>query len=403
MSEILSVISNNYCWKDESSLDNYALFRKDNLSFNNEKKNGEFLFKDNNLVGYRNKSFSNASWPSSSTVIREGNTYKMRQSIYCQFIPEEIKPYLDQLKNNENIIAEMANSVEHIEQINSAHTTNFCIGLDIDPKTGIVFGFPYKSGNVKLVIRDFTNAEFESTATTMKWKIQPTIVARISFKVTVDNPIRESEVGTQYIALRVMSIEPDFTIGKSGFALPPGLLDVHAPIPEHANYKGARLNDLSICFGENNIPRCRSWVSSINLEDINVLGGFSTYKYLNKWIPKGSKIKIVTGINKFRYDLTYQRVINEHAHESSKIRLTRFGIYTIYEVDNLATMNGLPASSGNLLYRNRIIPGTSDEKIIELNHHTAIFLSTEYSASLYLNFGWKDMEDPYWAGYKIVQ
>lgn len=38
MSEILSVISNNYGWKDESSLDNYALFRKDNLSFNNEKK-----------------------------------------------------------------------------------------------------------------------------------------------------------------------------------------------------------------------------------------------------------------------------------------------------------------------------------------------------------------------------
>ena len=160
MSEILSVISNNYGWKDESSLDNYALFRKDNLSYNNEKKNGEFLIKDNNVVGFREKTFEEQIDPNYPLISDIYDYGLERPYMYSYYVtkPDNLdevksqKPYDPIIRYQiNNDACDLYSQTTIGDQWNSGVATAFpyfASCLTCNPYNGLIAGFIQPTHNI---------------------------------------------------------------------------------------------------------------------------------------------------------------------------------------------------------------------------------------------------------------
>ena len=172
MANILVRRNTSTGWHDENSLNSYQILRND-ARFQGTSSNGIFLTKDNTLVGYRNKTFNTLNPPRYS-----GGTYYAKQYTYTCFIPEELKPYL----NNPRYTIRRTHSMFVDEMVALTTRTMAGLGLEINEISGAIYGFPIRSKEIDIVVLDNSNKKY----------------IRVPIKISVEPPPPSEDIGTKY-------------------------------------------------------------------------------------------------------------------------------------------------------------------------------------------------------------
>ena len=245
--------SNNILYKDN-----------DLIRFYTNKQSKYALVNDRN-IRYKKQNIGNPSGP----VEHINGEYRVRQFIYTKFTPDEIKPYLDKISSGELTINYPADLYSYIypdqgcfDENNIEYYSRYT-GLCIDRQSGILYGFPYKSGN--MYIRIYS-------------PISKKIVSKLNIKIIVGNPLTESEIGTKY------------------FLLSPGLLTITNP---QNHFKTSNIINMSLQDPDGRKLRC----ISTNAVDSNFFTDFTASKFGKNpyggysYVEKGSKFTISISFN----------------------------------------------------------------------------------------------------------
>ena len=160
-------------WHDENSLESYQILRND-ARFQGSATNGTFLTKDGSSIGYRNKIFNTLNPPRYS-----GGIYYAKQHTFTCFMPEELKPYLNNpsrytIRQTPSMFVNEAYSVLPRAMAGS--------GLEINEISGAIYGFPLKSKEIDVSVNDIINKK--------------TIHVRIN--LSVEPPPSPQDIGTKY-------------------------------------------------------------------------------------------------------------------------------------------------------------------------------------------------------------
>lgn len=181
-------------WSSNPS--NNVLYRDNDLiRFYTNKQSKYALVNDGN-IRYKKQNIGNPSGP----VEHINGEYRVRQFIYTKFTPDEIKPYLGKISSGE--LAIVYNDIySYIYPYQGSTSYDRYTGLCVDRQSGILYGFPYKSGNMRITLYN---------------PILKKNVSRLEIKIIVGNPITGSEIGTKYFLLSPWLLSTDYRYNHVG-------------------------------------------------------------------------------------------------------------------------------------------------------------------------------------------
>ena len=343
---------NGQCeWRDENETSNFNKLSRLG-TFVHGPASGDYVTRDNNSVGIRNKTFGIQSGP----VRVVGDTYYVRQYIYTEFTPKELLPYIEMRKKNPNIYFQSPGTITYTGKWNEENSRR-CFGLDIGTKTGVVHGCPVHSGNMHIDVIDLEHYKINRTDGSII--THGKLIASIIIKISTENPIQNNEIGTKYVGLymtqygqfRKLSLLHYFQWEDSGYVQP------------------------------------RAYVSTSFTTDNNTMGkilpGLGVSDYIPEYhyrlpymfFPIGSRIKIIIYVDPFWYDYLVSEYKKTHPVQRSSycgeipMKVTPFIIYKTDNVSETALINDFSRYG---VYRKRINRGERFEYDVVLDKHTKI-------------------------------
>ena len=265
-------------WSSNPS--NNVLYRDNDLiRFYTNKQSKYALVNDGN-IRYKKQNIGNPSGP----VEHINGEYRVRQFIYTKFTPDEIKPYLDKISSGELTIRyNDAYSYMYPRQL--YFTKDYTgyrrySGLCIDRQSGILYGFPYKSGNMRIHLYS---------------PISKKNVSELNIKIIVGNPVTESEIGTKY------------------FLLSPWLLTSNY---RNDHYNNRKIVNMSLLDPDGRELRCLS-MNDIDLNFFSDSTASELGKYLYgkySYVEKGSKFTISINFDRDLIETYISELINDPAN-----------------------------------------------------------------------------------------
>ena len=343
-------------WRSENELNSYQLLR-DDATFQRTISSGRFLTRDG-VVGYRDKLIGVPSGP----VRIDGGAYHVRQYIYTEFIPTELLPYIEMRKTNSNIYFITNNNIFIDGAI--IQDANRSAGLDIGTTTGVIHGFPLKSGKINITIIDASTPEIDLT--THQVKQLGKRIASIRININVSDPITDDEINTKYVGLNLSQFGVFSAINAGSNA------------GSTNTYYQQRLNH---CYEYPQIyPE-----TSFTIDNKTISKTISNAEYAMEYednfrspfmyMPINSTIKIIIDPNKQVYDYlieeaekAYKRTRNWNKYSIP----TKEVIFIIYKTDDVSKTRHLTNFPKDGVFRKKIAPGETFEYNVLLDKHTRI-------------------------------
>lgn len=345
-------------WRDENNVNNYKVLGKDHttLRFQNM-GGGNFLMKDANRVGYRTISASIPSGP----VRIEGGTYHVRQYVYTKFIPSELIPYIEQRKSNPNIIFMTHDTINLYY-----YSTNN--GMDVGEQTGIVFGSPYKSEQMSILVLDISNIKSKITWDG-KLQLDNTSLKRlavIKINIVVENPIRDEEIGSTYMSLQMYADRCNFDY-NDGSNMSSTIYQDRLGI----QLAGLYFEDQNT-FGKN--------ISTIN-DTLYTDEGLTQYRLIHQFFPKGTIIKIHCKYNAKAYEHIKKLDIKANHVNTS---MQRYGAFQIFKTLDLSEAYHMRNYGIFGEFRKAIYPGDEFVYTLTMDAHKKVTFSSNGELKKYV-------------------